>query len=547
MPNIRELGPGGIPGVPNTLRASETGPNAERQLGSTLRSNAAEQGRVIGEGISRIGPILTNAQNQAAQNEISTGTASYATSVFNQSQAWDKSVAGADPADLSIGQKAIDSNNEYWDNWANNFHTQKGQEWAATKAAEAKLSFQKSVIADNSTRAGYAAQANLKTYTDATVAHAGSNPEQLDAILAKVPEEINGTIPAGADAKVRAKAISDGVQSVQSAVAREALSKIATKDPNFQTDWAAGKYAKYDQYLSPSEQDALPKAAQAAQVAKQRAANADATAKEKAQRDAIEGAKAQTYASLRNPDGTPNYDAISKAHIAVAPGGSLSGLPGFKGSDYTEAQAAINSVESGSKAAKDDPVVKEDLQNRMASGDNPISEADIYKAEVNGHITPTTRAALVGEYNVLHPKGGTASPLANPVVKQEFDAGLARLDPSKNQDGYYIGPNGQELQNDELTKNQGITQAYKDWYLSTFMLGLEAGKKPEQLVDPNSPDAIWKHWTGPDPYGKINSPVIPPYNYGSKSPSAAPSAQPPKPNAPAPAARPSLDSLWGVK
>lgn len=506
---------------------SSAGANSFKELGDAQRRDAATIGNAIGGVVQNVGQFGEQRQKAAEQDELNKLQTTFALRELNTSGDWDETIAKSDPNNSSTGTSFLEKQYAEIDKLVEAATTPAGKAWATKEATRQKIALAKSVRADMSTIAGYNAVTNIETSVNAKAAFLKSNPEQLDEALSGAEATIGNAIPVNADAKLRAKALAEETLRAKQLYVKAALSSAATTAPEqFMKDWVAGKYVKYakDGLIDP--QTDFMGLAKTAADAKSRAANAQATADEKAQRDAVDNAITKIYASLYNPDGSVNHANVAKAHMAFI--NDLPNVPGFTKTDFSVGQDYIDKVEAGTNRANvDDRTVVEDFQKRMNSVDRPLTEAEVYRAEQNGFLTPGTRAAIINEHKALHPTD-KPEPLANVVDRQTYDANLALMKPEETLIGGIKIPQALQGKPNATAIMTAADDAYKAWYRQSFLNGINAGFKAADLLYPGGKAYIDPHkYTGTDPAKLLKAadeivkqaPVV--FPTGTKAPAAA--------------------------
>lgn len=479
------------------LSPSNEGPDALARAGSAEKSFADQAGSAIAGGVSRLGGALQKRQQFQAQQEdanLTTALAAFENNSTDQCTDINNSDQGGT---LQARQQYLDGLTANLDAIGAGLQTPQAKLRFAQERTRILQSAQKQTAGDIATRAADQASANVTNYVNSKVSLVSKDPTRLDDLLGTVDGDIPTLIPSGAKGAGYDKIITESSQQIKTAMVKTGLTAMARNNPTqFMQDWQSGKFDKYMGYLTPSDQSALPNVAATVQKANDRSAAAAANAKDKADRTAVEGAVVGQMAGLYNQDGSVNLQNVAAAHQFLAK--TLPTMPGVTKADLNDLQGRLDKIESGQiKANKDDPTVIQDFESRMNDAQHPLTEADIWRAETDGHITTATRVSMLGEFKALHPTD-KPGPLDNKVNNDQFNSQVNRLEPAPGSFGTKYLDTG-----DKLAAALAARDAYTSWYRQSFINGINAGYTPESLLFPGGEHYIdpraWATGGGSDP------------------------------------------------
>lgn len=484
MSNIREYD-SPVKGIDPSSAAA----NSYKELGNVQASDAAQSGRAIGGAISNIGEFGARRQQAAEKDEINKLRTTFALQELNNAEGWDAASAGGDGQDIAkTGQAYIDKKFAEIDATVEAATTPEGKAWAAQEATRQKIALMKSVHADTSTIAGYTAVTNVETAVNAKLALVQNDPSQLDTVLGQLEETIGASIPKTVDATTRAKALTEStLKAKQQAVQYAIQATINGKNPQTVVDaFTSGAYKKYADagLIDPGVYNAILPAAQQAVKNKESAAKADDAALRATQRLEFETAATKLVGGTLMPDGKRVVTGDYFKSVQ-----ELSGKPGVTYNDIENLTAYGEAVLNGKTAKVNDPATVADFTKRMFStGADKLTEAEVYKAVVEGKLT----ADAYGDGMFINAiKASTASTAADPTRAKAVD--------DLYQNAFHVFDAPPSLIPDAVMNAE--EQKAQQWFAPNYLSRLKSptnpnGKSADELLNPASPDYIWKSYPG---------------------------------------------------
>src|SRR3569833_3896052 len=151
------------------LTPDERGVSATERVGRHIDSAYTQAASVISDTGRRIAGAVEDVGNVAVKavehQEISKGSAAFATFMQNKEQQWNDTVKNADPNDPTLAQKFInDSLNPDLDKMRDSFITEGGQKWAEQHIEALRTHMATKTAADMSRLAGDAVVVNTRLF-----------------------------------------------------------------------------------------------------------------------------------------------------------------------------------------------------------------------------------------------------------------------------------------------------------------------------------------------------------------------------------------------
>lgn len=476
MGNIREFD------APiSSLAPNETAVTSTKELGNAQQSDANATGRVFGNVLADAGQVLQARQKVIGDKEVSTGAASYATMMLNNSDEWNATLKNADPNDSDTANRFLSTKKQELEDWAATFTTDAGKKWANDKVVQAYTSLSTSTHSDMSQIAGYAAVNNLNTYGAGQANFAHDNPEQVDSILAGVDADIPALIPGGADAAAAVKARTESALQIKQNVLQYAIAGMIDKNAaGFLKSFDNGDFKKYaDQGLIDPTTYANARAQAVARIAyndnQDKTAKAAQIAADKATAGKAEGA---LYTSTFGADGrqavTPGYFEGVKAYMAMP------GHDDTTGKVMWDYGVAIRDKAAKPLATTDDAATDADFAARwnLPEGDpKRLTATQVQKAIIDKKLTETRGNLYL---SAIKPLATASDPITLSASHDLYDNALHSFDAPT------YAKNGKDP-----TPAEAATEAeYKNWVVPQYLAGKAAGKTDAELLTPGSPDYL---------------------------------------------------------
>lgn len=244
------------------IRPNETGTAARLSAARVASSNYAEaaaaetaEGRFIGSGIEAAGQAVVKYLDH---QQISQGSAAYASIINAKQKQWDEIVKRADPNDPTVAARFIEENlKPDLDKFKTGFLTENGQRWAESHANQFLTHMQKSTSADMSTMAGQAIAINMRQTVNQLSNAVRSDPSSLDFSLSALEGTVNGmvatspTLSGTQVGKVRTEALQRGKEEI----VQSYLVGLAAINPDAATK--AVESGKYSAFISGDQAKAI--------------------------------------------------------------------------------------------------------------------------------------------------------------------------------------------------------------------------------------------------------------------------------------------------
>lgn len=358
-------------------------------LGSFEAGLLNDAGRRIGSTIRDAGQAYLDYQDH---QEVSHGAATFAQLTDDLTQKWNDTAKNSDPNDPSVAAKFRETVLEpSLEKYRDGFSTENSQRWAEQHIDALRNHFFQKTSADMSTLAGVAVKNNV-TQTGTSMSNtAFTDPSSVPFLLDQADHSIGGIVASspnlkGADAaKVRAGVTDDVKRSIVQSGMSGAIAKA--KDPEAEAQkWIE----KYPQYI---DGDMAIKAAKAAKVQaktntlldKQTEAYQRQQAENAAhvEANAVYSRNVKINPQTNRPEISPNYfsealDLVRKYGDAAPNAAQISRTL----LDWGEHQQNMKAA-----ATTSDQEVRQDFIDRMFATDNPTTDIQLMRAQVEGKLS----------------------------------------------------------------------------------------------------------------------------------------------------------------
>lgn len=221
------------------------GAGALESLASSVKNAFGSIGRALGSGIAVAGEEGVNIQTH---DQISHGSAVASDMFVNLEKQWNDTVKNADPNDKSVAAKFKEQVLQpQLDKFAENFTTEKSQQFADGIINRYRQHFDTKTAADMSSMAGIAAKQNAQKTINSLSSAVYLDPSSLDTAIDSLKhsaEHIVGsspTIDAETGARVTAELNQKGIESL----VKSAVTGMIAKNPNVDLDAIQKKYGDY--------------------------------------------------------------------------------------------------------------------------------------------------------------------------------------------------------------------------------------------------------------------------------------------------------------
>ena len=378
------------------------------QLGSEKGAAMAAAGRAIGGGIVAAGDA---AVSYLDNKQISEGSKAYAKLLQDTTQQWNDTVKTADPNNPHLARDFLENLDQRLADFKDNgFYTEGAQKWAEGHVEALRQHFAEKTQADMSSLAGLAAKDNARQTINTLTATVHGDPTSIDFALAALKSSTDGIVKSNPNltgttaGAVRSELMQTGAESIVKAAAIGYIDKTGQMPP-----WATDP--KYSPYINATELQLFEKQA-------------------KAQQKANALVDKQTQVMNRQLADLQVHQGATKVITDNVSFDQQTGQPILKPQFFKDAldiarnnPNAPNAAETvrtmlnwgeaqQNKEAKpvDDPVVKQDLTDRLFNPDKPTTVIDLMKARAQGKISDHSFTAMKGLVDELE-----QSPLKGPV------------------------------------------------------------------------------------------------------------------------------------
>ena len=175
------------------FKATDEGAHALSEAGYMEGKLYRQAGEDAKQGVENLGkPFAEMADQHAFMDEVSTGSATWSTMLNNNTQAWNKIASQPGAAqDKTLQEKFLNDTLEpQLQQFQNGFTTERGQNWALSRADDLRQEFFKKTSADMSTLAGEGRLQDFKTNLNQLAATTYRDPSSTDAAFAHVDETL---------------------------------------------------------------------------------------------------------------------------------------------------------------------------------------------------------------------------------------------------------------------------------------------------------------------------------------------------------------------
>ena len=473
MPNITEFNAGDL-----KLQPSNVGEEADvrsayrvgalyRQAGMTVERDYDQAGRAIGTGVAEAGRAAVDYEDH---REISKGSADGAQMLLDKENQWNDIAKTVDPNDPNAAAKFRDQQLEpALEDFQNQFHTQKSQEWATAYAERVRQHMDVKTAGDMSRLARIATQNNALQTANTLATTAYKDPSTLGTAFDLFDHSLEGKIGSNPNLSaedagtIREKFGYDAKKQMVGAAVHGAIANGG--------DWHhIADDPRYAPYINAGEAEQFDKV----EKFYQRGA---AVAQKQEMLLNRQIATANTHASLN--DSWSKYVKIdpTTGRVAIDPKfvGDMVDLPTKNAKDPEAAATAktyIDWTESQQKPEKatSDPLLLHSVDQQMFASDHQTTEMDIIRGEADGKISRQDGAARL---SIIRERD--AAPIKDPIFK-------AALDGAKSQIESTIPGVGRQ----GVDKFAGFMASF----LTEYQRQSRAGTLPPNALDLNDPKSL---------------------------------------------------------
>ena len=371
------------------LRPSETGVEATaaaaRRVNSAYNEKAElqkETGNRYAQDIKVAGEVANDA---IAHQEISRGAASFSAIMAGKTKEWEAISQKADPNDPTVAASFMSGLSSQLEQYRGGFLSDKGQAWADQHINQFQNHMMNKTAADMSRAADHAIAINAAQTANNLSNTAYADPSEINMRhLLGMSDSITGGVVSTSPTLTEKAGVKAAItQKSASQIVRAGVEGYISQHGEL-PDWI--NKPEYSKYVNLAEMDRLRKQAVAQQKSDQlQAKQADLLQKQVN----TEAAKA---AGVKNMTDNVTFDEAS-GRVLIKPDFFKQALDNAKmpGASADDIRAQINWGEhqQSQKATttQTDPGVKGDLLERMTADNNPTTEAQILRAEVDGQLS----------------------------------------------------------------------------------------------------------------------------------------------------------------
>lgn len=448
----------------DTLRPSETGADALAQMGRHIGAEYRQIGQDYQQAIDRFGqPVAQIVEQHDTMAEVSQGAYALAAGTNNLQQSWNKTVQTSDPNDTTIQKKFTDENLEpFLEQWQGSFTTEKGQQWALSQADELRKHFGSTTEADMSIRAGTAVLSNTVGQLNQLRSSVYKDPSTFDTAVGQIDSYYDAALEhnSGLLKENQLSQINTAREDAKNELVQNAI-KGYVDAGHTQKASAILDSGKYDNLLDDKEQERLRDYIQN-------------------RSDATEVADGQKTKQVQAQQIATNMQEANGIFSQLASGKLYPATLAFSNQNLSKQQRQ-------DFIAKSDGILTlpQEFLSSPAYGDAYAQSAKaLYAGQT---FTPESITASIRRQEIT-PAGAIqlqaiADKMKTPEGRAEMNAQSQVL--NQMQDKIMVGgkyandPAGEKLYNNMLNS-----------FYSTWNAGIQAGKTPAQLADPENKDYV---------------------------------------------------------
>lgn len=454
-----------------TSPVDELHPNSD--AARSLNAAAYEEGRMYKQagqdyqqGIERFaGPQAKILDQHEAMADISQGAHALAAGTNNLQAEWNSTVQKSDPNDRTIQKSFLNNSLEpFLDNFQGSFTTQKGQEWALTRADDLRSHFTTTTESDMGVRAGEAVIKNTVGQVNQLSSGVYKDPSLLDQSMKQADAYYDAALEHNSgllDAKQLAQ-INTVRQDAKNEMVKNAIKGYAdSADPQGPSKARALlDSGNYDTFIPKDEQSVMHKYIDRQEDVR------DVVQQQKTQaaqwQQGIEQSQQvkDVMVQVRSGQGYAATAAFANGKLGIQQKSDLVAEDGI----LSQPQSFLTSAAFGDNFSQ---VSKSLYDGKTMSAD------DITGAVRRREITPSGAIQLQELSEKMRTPEGLAEVTAQKQVLSQMETQIVRGGPGTND------PVGQKLYND----------MHNSFY-AAWDAGIKSGKTPAQLADSESKDYI---------------------------------------------------------
>ena len=301
----------------------------------------------------------------------------YAEILDNTTTAWNNTIKDADPNDPSTADRFREEQLEpILKAWESSFDTEEGQQWAATRVAQARQHFFEKTAADQSTLAGIAAHENAQSVVTVASNMVMNDPTTVNTALGMVDTMVDTLIKESpnlsADDAVRLR--SQFRDDARKEIVKSGFIGMARANPDAAMEQLAKGYGATE--LDGTEREQLFGFASTIKRGQEADARSEETAKRLAAKQEVDAYRSMAFAKGIQPDGSwipPKGYAQSLQDAALKAGG-LYTAEELRG-DLAAAEHAVDLINSRKLQVDDGPTREHFLRNLAGNDKTEINYA----------------------------------------------------------------------------------------------------------------------------------------------------------------------------
>lgn len=399
-----------------------------RQAGEDIKQGAHDLGAAV--------------ENHEYMTELTQGSAVWSATYNNQTAAWQKMQASADPNDATIQKKFMDESLEpALQQFQGGFTTEQGQKWALDQANMMRREFNNRTNADMMTRAGEAKMEDFKTSLNQAGATVYKDPTALgtafdhaDSVLSEIKN--SGQFDADQIAKMNTMEF-----DWKNELSKTAVKGLADRenDPNGPAKAKALLASgQLDKWIPPNEKEQLDNYANGQASAWQTRKDQEAAAKQYKDEQVNAQESKSVFSALASGQGYPATVALSntklspdqRSNLVANKNGILSLPPKFLqspeyGNNFSQVASAVYNGQAVTSSGLFDGVRRQEL---TPAGAVQIQNLQEKMKTAQGMAEVRAQGQVVADMEKQMVKGGA---IANdPVGRKQFNSMLNSFYPA---------------------------------------------------------------------------------------------------------------------
>lgn len=461
MPNIQEYD-----NPIAAIRPDETGIEAMARSGRIIREDFREAGTAVGGAIGQVGSkIAENIEKHNTAAEISAGAAHLVTLQDKLTQDWNTQAKNVDPNDQTIGQTFREKTLQpAIQDWQDKFTTDGGKQWAAMQGAHLTQHLYEKTSADMATRSGDAMTVNLDILKNRASQAVYGDPTSLNMTLGLVDNSVKALVDNSPNltGDQAAKAQTTLTQHIKTEIAKSAFMGMADKNPDLAEQALRG--GQFGDYVDGTQAHQYLNMIKHTKEADARMARMEAR---QARQEAGEVASNKFFTLLTDPNKPGDYIQQMMKDPSIP--------PEKKPTLFHMAEAYGRTPEASTA-----PGLLNDFTTRLALPQDDVrfpSQEEVFK-HVGKDMSNQDANFVLSRINPKDPNARADNMMLAGVMKEANQV----LNPKQAAFGFAgTDPAGMHAQN-----------RFETWFLPEYERQLKAGKTPQELLSPDSPNYLLK-------------------------------------------------------